>query len=168
MLRLLRRYIAICFFRRGPQDLPASPLLPWITLVFYFAVGLLFLWLDQRRPWQLLLWRIALEAALVFTLSWALLRLWKKDARFSQTVSALLATDAFISLVAFGFLEWLAAPNRQRLIQILLNLLLLWRLAVNSHIFRHALSIGLGFAGIMAVLYTVAGQLVLRFLGIAG
>ena len=38
MLQLINRFVDICLLRRGPQDLPASPLLTGLCVAIYFAL----------------------------------------------------------------------------------------------------------------------------------
>ena len=87
MTELLRLFGEIALSRKGPQDLPASPLLLALTVAAYavvaFGVNLL---LSPAESWRL---QLLVEVA--FTLAWyaVLLRAFGKPERFLQTATAM-------------------------------------------------------------------------------
>lgn len=165
---LLKHFVQICIFRKGPQDLPTSSALPLFALLFNQLAGLSFALVDPRLMAVRPLLRLLLEAMLTIALSWTLLRLAHKGPRFPQTVSALLAADACVALCALPIVAVLHGTGHPQLFKILLSILFIWLLIINSWIFRHALSISLGYATLIAVAYTVASNQVIAFLGFGG
>ncbi len=86
MRELLGLFFDIALSRRGPQDVPASPLLLVITSVCYFAVSFGANWLVAPvGSWW---WLLFID--LGFSLVWyaTLLRLFSKPERFLQTAIA--------------------------------------------------------------------------------
>ena len=95
MRELCKIFIEIALWRRGPQDLPASGLLLLVLFVAYLCVGLL----------QLLLGRFPVHTILVLNsievLMWSIwlgfvLTLFKRRARFIQTLTALLGVNVLL------------------------------------------------------------------------
>ncbi|HQR49471.1 MAG TPA: hypothetical protein PL152_09040, partial [Steroidobacteraceae bacterium] len=93
MQQFLRIFLDIVLWQRGPQDLPASPLLVWITLAAYVVVGAVQLaLLDESGPvWFVFL---VMDPALLLATVWLMLRLYGRTGRFQQTAAAVLGTGA--------------------------------------------------------------------------
>ncbi len=104
--QFLRIFLDIVLWRRGPQDLPASPLLVWLTLVAYLAVSALQLLLlgESGFAWFLFL---AVDPLLLTGSVWLLLRLYGRTERFQQTAAAVLGTGALLGLVLYLPLQML-------------------------------------------------------------
>lgn len=148
MIDLLRVLLGICQRRLGPQDLPHSPAL--LRGLLFVAVGLqlLFGWLlrnDVATPA-----RIAFSLLLTLGLPWLVLRWRGHGARYVQTLTALVGTGILFAL-ALAPLLFLARdmplPSEQvqpKPIHALVSLLALglvaWKLAIDGHIWRHALA----------------------------
>lgn len=158
MGRLLQRYLDICLLRAGPQDLPASTVLLWLSLLAYFAVGMVMSVqnLDVARATLLVSLDLALLAALLFAL------LWSRNAmsRYLQTLTALLGTGAILELVVLPILSWQQEGLGDETISpmlmiasLLLWIWLLWDLLVIGHILRHTLSTRLLIGVLLGVVY---------------
>lgn len=169
MGRLLQRFFDICLLRAGPQDLPASRFLLWVSLLAYGAVGLVMSAqnLDVGRAILLVVLDTALLAALLFALLWsrALLE------RLPQTLTALLGTGAILQLVALPILSWQQAglgddtiTTALMIASLLLWIWLLWDLLVIGHILRHTLSTRLPVGVLLALAYLFISYSVTRIL----
>jgi hypothetical protein len=167
--RLLQRYFDICLLRAGPQDLPASPFLLWLSGLGYFAVGLVMSLqnLDVARASLLVAIDIALLAGLLFAL------LWSRDlmARYTQTLTALLGTGAILEVAVLPILSWQQQGLGEETIgpllmiaSLLLWIWLLWDLLVIGHVLRHTLSTRLPIGVLLGVVYLFISYTVTRIL----
>ncbi len=148
MNSLLARLIAIALLRGGPQDLPFDPrlltrlLIPWAGLQLFAQYALFD---GQGGPLQLIV-------ALAFLLLpiHALLRLRARGERFVQTAIAFVGSSLlFGGAVLLVMLGADPAPTAgepapppstlQALLGLAWLLLTAWKLAVDAHIWRHAL-----------------------------
>lgn len=169
MGRLLQRYFDICLLRAGPQDLPSSVFLLWLSGLGYFAAGMIMSVqnLDVARATLLVVLDIGLLAALLFAL------LWSRDllARYRQTLAALMGAGAILQVVVLPILSWqqagLAEENISSALMIaslLLWIWLLWNLMVIGHILRHTLSTRLPIGVLLALVYLFISYSVTRIL----
>lgn len=146
MQALIRFYFELCLLRRAPQDLPASAALFWTVLAVELAVGLA-VGLAARLPLGASLVQDALEAGLMLAALYASLHLTQRSGRFLQAASALLGTNALISLVALVPLALSPTGSEKTdaaaLGALLLLALMVWSLVVTGHILRHAFVINL-------------------------
>lgn len=129
MWPLAAAFVEITLHRRGPESLPASTFLFRLVLVCYVLMGLLVLVMRGAfTPLQFLIFcgDMALYLAFVF----AVLRFFKHDRRFRQTVTALLGSDIVINVfsipVAVAGQMSGAASDSGPLFWIFLGLLLWW------------------------------------------
>ncbi|HEX4388197.1 MAG TPA: hypothetical protein VH109_06195 [Steroidobacteraceae bacterium] len=99
MRELVRLFTDITLLRRGPQDLPASPLLLVLTIGAYLV---LFLLASAIAPRQQLPAQGVLYAA--FTVAWyaVLLRLVGRPERTLQTLTGLFAVQLVLSPLQLG------------------------------------------------------------------
>ena len=141
-MALLRLFLDICLLRKGPQDLPVSLFLFYLTLTFYVAIGFLLL---MTAGWMTAATEILAEFVLTGAYTYGVLRFARKRIRFFQTFTALLGTDAFIGLCAIPLSGALSVPGGPGPADVLMSGLMLWHLVVTGHIFRHALSKSLGY-----------------------
>jgi hypothetical protein len=96
---LASAFIDIAIHRRGPDCLPASRFLVALLLAVYFPIGLLVLYLRGAYSGFQLAFFIG-DTALYIGFIFAILRFFKLDSRFPQTISALLGTDIFINCLS--------------------------------------------------------------------
>ncbi len=168
MKKFLQRFIQInyliCRFQRGPQDLPALPLLAWLSLSSYILVN----WLlaIQRQDPGSALFLALLDAVLLAGLAWLLLYLAHFTHRATQTITALAGTGTIIESLSWPLLYWALALVDQKIDPSVpaLGLLLLgaWRLAILAHIFRHALSTTPGYGLLASIGYLLMAFSILR------
>lgn len=148
MNELLRVLLGIVRRRLGPQDLPHSPALLRGLLFFAIGLQLVFGWLlrdDVASPA-----RIAFSLLLTVALPWLVLQWRGHGERYVQTLTAIVGTGILFSL-AMAPLLFLARdmplPSDQvppKPIHALVSLfalgLVAWKIAIDGHIWRHALA----------------------------
>ncbi len=144
MIELLRLYGQIALLRRGPQDLPASPLLLALTVLGYFAVNALVCALLQPIQGQ---WLLYLAIDIVLLLAWyaVLLRTTKRSERFLQTATAIFGYQALLSPMILALVSVVQRFNQQTeaswllLATIVAMALLIWFIVAAANIVKAAL-----------------------------
>lgn len=140
---LVRPFVEICVFRRGPQALPDSIFLLAIALVAHTVMSIL-LSAVTLDVWNAFLAGIT-DTLLVSALTGSLLYLHRLKARIVQTITAMTGTGAIITLVAIPLFTWLHGAQQSGagspIAALLVLGLIAWSLGVSGHILRHALSI---------------------------
>jgi hypothetical protein len=162
MLQLIKIFWDICRLKAGPQDLPtgryllAAAVLAGI-IIDSFSTSIFipkFSAIDTIK--LVVIYNIALLVAIYF-----LLKLIGYAERAIQTVTAIAGSGLFISLVLLpGLLMMNSVDEQVKSFAIFILIDNIWRIAVNAHIFRHALSISLLMAMILSVSYLLFGVLV--------
>lgn len=161
----------ILLLRRGPQDLPYSPILLVVAglaslFVSYWATALL---LPQQSD---LLPRVVAALLLHLGFLYLLLNALQKRARFVQTAFASLLVDVLFTAVVLPLLPVFeplsrrgATPDSVTAAAAFASLLFLafgiWRIVVDAHIVRQALDIRLLPALLINVALVFASQIVL-------
>lgn len=171
MTRLLALFVELCLLRRGPQDLPYSPRLTRGLLWLAVGADLLALQLFGDDPNALA--RSVFSLALLLGLPWLLLHWRGQPARYAQTLAAFLGSGLLFTVAMLPLLlavEALpppvpdATPGSHVALRVALFVLLGWKLAINGHVWRHALdwprAAGLPFA---IALFIAEVALVRRF-----
>ena len=147
---IVKLFVDICLFRKGPQDVPLSKLLLVLTLIFALLASAL-ISLTEVGFFQALVQSTCATLLLVGYFA-GMLKVAGRSPRLPQTLIAALAADGIITAVAFPlFLISLAVPEWQAGVSILLVAMMLWELAVLGHIIQQALGFsrlgpGLGLA----------------------
>ncbi len=152
MQNLLSLFWDICLLRRGPQDVPHSRALLAILVLAGFLVDLLFFtW--QAAFAHALAFVAASLAAMVGVITVLLGGLGYRR-RVVQTLTAMLGAGLVFSALALPALIAVSVAPAIRGPMVLLTLALnLWSLVVTAHILRHALSVHLLPAALLAVGY---------------
>jgi hypothetical protein len=106
VLHFLKAFLDIVLWRRGPQDLPASRLLLWLTAAAYVAVSVMQLTLleEPAAAWVVF---VVLDPVLLTLGVYLLLKLFGKTDRFLQTATAVLGTGVVLGLGMFLPVQWL-------------------------------------------------------------
>ncbi|BBA37195.1 uncharacterized protein sS8_5273 [Methylocaldum marinum] len=159
---LIKLFLDICFFKKGPQDVPASGLLLALAILAYSVVGVVLLGLE--RDWRGAVVEAAVEGLMLFAFIYTALHLRRKIPRLQKTATALYACDALISAAAIPFLAWLSATPEVKGVYFFLMFLMLWHLAVVGHILRHALAISFFFGVGLAFGYIIVSYQVMMAL----
>ncbi len=173
MTQLLNYFVALCLFRRGPEDAPSSEQLliaaGVLVALSHALTNNLYDTLYSRVV-------IAISQVLVFgAVVWLVLRIKNLESRWVQTLTALFGAAALFQFASWPLIELLGGGNGDEPAAFPQPLWLHvviggWYLAVMSHILRHALdtSIGRGVAAaIFCQLSTIFGLLLaLSILGV--
>ncbi len=151
MAALFRLYLDICLLRRGPQDVPAAPVLLWLTAVAYFMVGVMVsrALYDVRTAVFLSALDMALSAGLLATI------LWSRGvfARWPQTFTALCGSQMLLNLGLWPVFMWYVRVQStpDALLPSLLSLAVwIWSVVVIGHVLRHALNMPLWLGNAIA------------------
>ena len=142
LLNLIRAFLDICLFRRGPQDLPASAFLLYLTLATHTLSGFL-LSLGSHPAGTAAIAGVT-DTALLALLTLSLLYMNRLAVRVPQTLSALAGSGTVIGVLALIPTYWMfsarAGNGDQTVPVVLLLVLIVWSLVVMGHIIRYALS----------------------------
>jgi hypothetical protein len=106
VLHFLKAFLDIVLWRRGPQDLPASRLLLWLTAAAYVAVSIVQLTLLEEPAAAWLVF-VVLDPVLLTAGVYLLLKLFSRTDRFLQTATAVLGTGVVLGLCMFLPVQWL-------------------------------------------------------------
>ena len=161
MYELLKLFFDICIFKKGPQDIPASNWLLRLLIPVYAFVSYLLLMLSSDSYSAIL--QVLVEILLILGSSWVVLFIAKKPARYQQTTSALIATDAMISFFALPAMATMIGQG-SALAFIVIILLMLWHWAISGHIFSKALEQPFAFGLGVAFLYILVSYQVMGLL----
>jgi hypothetical protein len=162
MGQLIRLFTQIALLRRGPQDVPASPLLLALTIVGYFLVQ--FAVASVLPPFQGP-WVAHLCVDVVFMFVWYALLLWlaRRPERFLQTTTAVYGFQAVLSPLLVATLWMQRRFDQDSVWQLPVTVvslaLLIWIIAANSHIVKAALEWSMGPSVALVILQTLAGDL---------
>jgi len=162
MKEVIGLYVQIVLLRRGPQDLPVSRLLLILTVCGFVAVSsLVYTLLPSTVGWPL---PLAVET--LFLLAWyaALLQLTGRSERFLQTATGVFGFRAVLAPPLLAS-QWLLARYQhdavwQLPIAVASLALVVWLIAANSHIVKHALDWSTAASVALVILQVVSGELV--------
>ncbi|HNW78895.1 MAG TPA: hypothetical protein PKH28_08275 [Candidatus Competibacteraceae bacterium] len=155
MNALFNLFLDICLLRKGPQDVPAAPVLLGLCLFGYGLSGLLVLLMST--PFRVALLQILLDMALLSGLLYGVLFLHRHPARFPQTLSAVTGTGTLLGLLALPLMSWIVHQGSAGdigLPSILLLSLMAWSIAVIAHILHFALAVPIWSGALYALTYT--------------
>lgn len=156
---MIRTLLDLLRLRSGPQDLPAAVGLAFILALAYVLQGMATdRMLDGADAAPRSLLAIAVQLGAVA----ALLRARRYSGRIPQTVSALAGTGLVFGLLAHLLLTQVQPGQPQAGLATAYLGLFLWSLAVDAHIYRHALSSKMSFGFLVAVLIFGANFIILR------
>jgi len=150
---ILARLADIIRLRSGPQDMPTGWVPAIIAILAYITQGF---WADRifnevdTDP------RSLLAITVQFLIIAALLNIKQLKSRLPQTLTSLAGAGLIFGFLSI-FLVHLADPEAiQPSIALVWLALFLWSLAVDAHIYRHALSITMSMGVLLAVLIFAA------------
>lgn len=161
---LIKLFLDICLFRKGPQDVPYSNFLFNLSLGAFLSVDIV---LGMMQTDGLLVVPQALlETLMLLGFAWISLKAANKTGRLPQTYIALLGTDALISSLAVPLVAAAMIDPKLGIAQVLLLMLLLWHTGIIAHILRCALSQTLGVAVGLAIVYVLFSyQIIIALFG---
>jgi hypothetical protein len=149
MNALLTHLLLMLRLRSGPQELPSS----WSLAAMLLAVSLgMGIYIAHTLGGENAVARsLAINILQVFAII-ALLQVRKLPERLPQTLSALAGTGIILGALAFLLLLQADPTVNQPLLGLAYLGLVGWSLAVDAHIYHHALSISRSVAVLVAVL----------------
>jgi len=124
------------------------------------AYVLMDLWQARASSdWPATLGMTLLDTLVMVLFAWTLLLLTKKSARLVQTLTALAGTGTVLGVVGLPLIFQATRTQTEDgpagILVLGWLLMLVWSIAVQAHIFRHALSTGYGTGLLLAGLHTV-------------
>ena len=145
--------------RSGPQNMPEGWLLAAGLSLAYIAQGFMADGiLDESGGAP----RSLLAIGVQFSLVALLLNFRNLQARLPQTITALAGTGFIFGLLSLLILARIDPGQSQPNLALFYLGLFGWSLAVDAHIYRHALSIKMGIGVLLAVLIFAANFMLLR------
>lgn len=168
MSALIRLFLGICTFKRGPQDVPYSPFLLGFILVvkllFEFATSLIPDSKGATLPVGTVVSLLFVDTGFIILFVYIVLWLNGRTARSVQTITTMLGVDLIVDLAKLP-LQYLASsagnqPSMLGLFYIGSMAVFVWELMIFSHVFRHALSTTIFRAGGYALLLFVLGLVI--------
>ena len=161
MNRGLSVFLDLMRLRSGPQDVAASSGLLLGLAVFYVLQGLLTGELinePDAAP------RTFLAIAVQFAVITALLRMKSLGGRVQQTLTAMAGTGILFGLISIPLLLQFRPDTEQPGLALAYLGLFAWSLAVDGHIYRHALSIKISMGIMTAVLIFALNFVLLKLM----
>lgn len=150
MKALLRLFLDITLFRKGPQDLPHSAILLVLALLADVTISTVVGALDGEIAGAILQALVASGLLLAFVS--LLLLLTSHRERFQKTATAVLGCDALITLVALPVSLLSDLING---LGLLIIGILFWNLLVFAHILKQALGVGYALSVALALIFTI-------------
>lgn len=145
--------------RSGPQDVPASAGLLLVLAALYVLQGFLtgeIIEEPDAAP------RTFIAIALQFAVITVLLRLKNLGGRVQQTLAAMAGTGFLFGLLSIPLLVQFQPDTSQPGLALAYLGLFAWSLAVDGHIYRHALSIKMSMGVLTAVLIFAMNFMLLK------
>ncbi len=169
VISLVKLFVEIAMFRRGPESVPGGSQVLWLTVGLYVALTLVLQFLLPSRIPNLL-WQ--LPVGIAFTLGWyaVLLYLANRPERFQQTATAVFGFQLVLRpLLAPVDWLWPQLAKDSPLVLVVAGfalLLLGWSLAVNARIVRAALECTpMAAAGLVLAEFLTSQVLFLAMIG---
>jgi hypothetical protein len=164
MTDLLRLFVQIALLRRGPQDLPASPVLLAVTALTYFVVSFLVYSAlpDMPEPW-----RKHLIAEVLYTLIslGVLLQIAGKPERYLQTATAVFGYLIVLSplTICAGWLiqRFHDEPSLQLPVALIGLTLFVWMIAIGQQVLKAALEWSTLASVVLVISWILLGQFVI-------
>ena len=151
MFEIIRLFFDICLLKKGPQDVPQSRFLFWLSLTLYGVVG--FLMLRLSVGWLESLFQLLTGIILLLAFTAGILFLMGRKSRFLPVVTAMLGTDMILSFFALPVLGTITTGRMSLFSELVYLGLVIWSWLVMGHILRHALSVSLSFGMGLAFIY---------------
>lgn len=147
---LFRLFLDIALFRRGPQDVPDSPILLALAVLADVAISTVVGALEGDVLSAML--QALVASALLLAFVALILVLTSHRKRFQKTATAVLGCDALITL---GALPVSLLSDAFSGLGLLIMGILFWNLLVFAHILKHALDIGYALSVALALIFTL-------------
>ncbi|MCH8846871.1 MAG: hypothetical protein IIC11_09085 [Proteobacteria bacterium] len=163
---LSKAFLDICLLRKGPQDLPKSSVLLYLSLILYMVFDVLLT--VQARPFEDALLVSFIDVGFLLGVIFFILKQHHYLDRWVQTITALCGTGVILGIFIFP-LVYGGAQNQyetwlQQIIILLFFIMVIWNIAVLAHIVRNAISTSLGIGIAIAILYIWMSSLLISML----
>ena len=159
MYAYLNLLFNISLFKKGPQDIPYSNLLFRLSIIGFALINYLLTQLSTNGFSAVL--QVGVEIIIIISFAGLLLYISNKLKRFSQTLCALLGTDALFSMVAIPIISSLIIDNSNTLASLTMLALMVWNWLVTAHIIRNAIDKPFSFAAGIVILYIVSASYIM-------
>ena len=159
MGQAIRTTVELLRLRSGPQDMPQGVTLAAVLAAVYILQGFV---ADRILDEESTAPRNVLAIAVQFGAVAALLNARGLATRVTQTISALAGTGVLIGGIAIFLLTLVNPEQPQPELALAYLALFMWSLAVDAHIYRHALSTKMSYGVLLAVLIYLANFILLR------
>ena len=149
MSRVIFQLLDILRFRGGPQDLPSAWSLAILLGLAYLGQGYVadhLLEDTEAAP------RSIVAVVIQFLATALLLQVRRQGTRFAQTVTALSGTGLFFGAVSILIVTRAEPGTFHPALALFWFGAFVWSLAVDAHIYRHALSVTMSLGALVAVL----------------
>ena len=160
-MNIAMRFIEICLFKAGPEDVPASHWLLKITLLSYFMVGVVISRIDSA--WDVSLFTSLTDMLVMIVVIGLLLQFRGFKSRFQQTLIAMAGTGTCLGIIGIPVVLLFNQVNEQERLSsyamLLLIAVMFWSLMVTAHIFRRSLDIKPGTSAVLTITYTIVSLL---------
>lgn len=157
-------YLKMTFFKATPDEVPCDVSCLIKSLVIYCMINL---WLlDVHSSAQSVISKIGIEMLLMITVLFIGLKVTKKQERFLQSLSSLVGIGMIISLISIP-VYYLFIPQflqDQEINQTVINItlvLLIWNLAVMSHIFKRSFEVSTFMAATISFNYLIIFEVII-------
>ena len=163
MMPIFRLFLAVCLFRKGPQDVPASGLLLGLliglNLLVSFLLGTL-----EGSPLEAVLQSFVADLLLLILIALLLIKR-RHPERILKTATAAFGADSLISLLAFPWLLLGAIwPDFQPVTPWLMLGFMIWGQLILANLLKIALAWPAIAALGVAFLYLVISMDLIRYL----
>jgi hypothetical protein len=142
VLRLTLAFVDIMLHRRGPDSLPSAAFLFWLLLSLALASGVAVNVLAAGLTTAIVAVAL-LVVGLELWFVWAMLRVFGRERRFRQTMSAVLGTNLVISVLVTPFIPFAEPPTPTdqtlSLAWLALFFLKVWSIDITSFVLSRAL-----------------------------
>jgi len=157
-------YFKLTFFKISPDSLPYSVSCILKALLVYCSINL-FLLSTHSSPFDVIT-QIAIELSLLASILKVGLKITKKPERFLQAFSAIVGIGMVISIISVPIF-YLFIPSflqGQDINQTVINitvLLLMWNLAVISHVLKRSFDISTLLSAVIAFNYLIVFEIII-------
>jgi hypothetical protein len=141
VLRLALAFFDIALHRRGPEELPASTFLLLVVIAIDLFISAVALQMQPPLEYGPVL--IALDTAVRCAFIWGVLKAFNHERRFRQAATALVGTDALISLLSLPLLVGnmsAAEGSGGNPAAVLILVLFLWQIDVSGYVLSRAIA----------------------------
>lgn len=156
MWQLSKAFFDLCLLRLAPQQLPTSRFLVVLLMLVSVLMELLVQYPQSSPQQSLMLGMVSVTSTLLII--WLLLMMLKYSDRVVQTLTAVFGSDIVISFLAWPvMIAWVSEIESKTagVGTVIIPFIMIWRIVVLAHIFRHALSVMMLTAVAVAIAYSI-------------